>query len=1123
MNKRLIFGLDIGIGSVGWAVVSQNLEDTRIEDFGVRLFESGESNRGKDRTSQDRRGKRSARRLLRRRRHRRERLKYLFKKIGMTDNNRIQAWYESNNPNIFNIRAKGIDGKLSPEELMVCLIHISNHRGYRDFYEIDEEGEDKSAIEEAKKDQLGISAVEEIFERGSYRTVGEMFAKDAAFKDIENPNNLFPLTRNRDGREYRYIVARKHHEKEVSLLLEKQAGFYLSLTPEVQQKIKDIIFSQRDFEDGPGDINDPDRRYKGFIDNIGKCMFYKEEDRGFRCTVLADIYAIVNTLSQYSYIDLETGELNLPKEAARALISHAMQNAGLKINDIKTILKKYNTGTVIADGIKKDSLSKAIKYLKQVRTMLADAGFNWIEWIGEEQLDLGNKSRLHLLGEVLSKYQTPHRREKELKKLGFVNEKLIKTAHSKKFSGTSNVSYKYMVEAINAFLSGETYGNFQAARNKEKTDAAAKDVKSIASTLPTINDMDIVQNPVVFRAINETRKIINALVGKYGSPASINIEVASDLGRSYEGRLEITREHNKYEKEWEVLRNELTDLYKGKNIKITDTLLERYKLYKLQKCQCLYSGQPIDLMSLATNKYEVDHIVPFSLILDNTINNKALVLSGENQKKRQRVPLQYMNNQQAGEFKARVAVALKDKKISQKKYNYLFLQNLDDEKLLDEWKSRNINDTRYITKYITNYLQKNMLFASEKDTTVYGVKGAVVSRFRRVWLNKKTWGSEEKDREGSNLHHAVDAIVVANLTPAYIEIASDNMKLHKLLKRNNNVESDEYKEYLANCIKKMKKHYGFDSGYSERLLRSGVVPSLVRRLRDEVDIRCIDNDEKLFRTKVKEYYHKDPDFASGLCMPLVSYKQTTKFKGEVSAQNPISVREIDGQKWEVKRVDIKTLKAKDLERIITGDFDLLDSLKIAFEGQKDDYKIEDFLKDQGLPVFVTVLGRRIYKVTVKFKALNEMPATKEISDKNRTVLDTRKYYCLEIYKDKGGKTCARGIQYVDVVKRQGKLCLKTELTENYCEHTMYLFANDYIEVFNKQNKLKFKGFYKSIKNINRGNFYGVEDNKPRGKNGDTIFSIGGNDIIRRYHIDLLGKRGGEIKCGAPLLSLREKS
>ncbi|MCC3352090.1 HNH endonuclease domain-containing protein [Ruminococcus albus] len=77
--------------------------------------------------------------------------------------------------------------------------------------------------------------------------------------------------------------------------------------------------------------------------------------------------------------------------------------------------------------------------------------------------------------------------------------------------------------------------------------------------------------------------------------------------------------------------------------------------------------------------FEVDHIVPYSLILDNTINNKALVYAEENQKKGQRTPLMYMNEAQAADYRVRVNTMFKSKKCSKKKYQYLMLPDLNDQ------------------------------------------------------------------------------------------------------------------------------------------------------------------------------------------------------------------------------------------------------------------------------------------------------------------------------------------------------------------------------------------------------------------------------------------------------------
>ena len=48
-----IIGLDVGIGSIGWSVLRNDAECKRIEDFGVRIFDSGELDNGKNRKSQE--------------------------------------------------------------------------------------------------------------------------------------------------------------------------------------------------------------------------------------------------------------------------------------------------------------------------------------------------------------------------------------------------------------------------------------------------------------------------------------------------------------------------------------------------------------------------------------------------------------------------------------------------------------------------------------------------------------------------------------------------------------------------------------------------------------------------------------------------------------------------------------------------------------------------------------------------------------------------------------------------------------------------------------------------------------------------------------------------------------
>jgi len=113
---KYVMGLDIGIGSIGWAVINAG-DKKRIEDFGVRIFDSGENPKSKTSKAQDRRAFRSQRRLVRRRSYRKKMLKFHLQNIGLTSVESINRYFEDNDKNIIAIRARGLDEKLTPEEI----------------------------------------------------------------------------------------------------------------------------------------------------------------------------------------------------------------------------------------------------------------------------------------------------------------------------------------------------------------------------------------------------------------------------------------------------------------------------------------------------------------------------------------------------------------------------------------------------------------------------------------------------------------------------------------------------------------------------------------------------------------------------------------------------------------------------------------------------------------------------------------------------------------------------------------------------------------------------------------------------------------------------------------------
>lgn len=610
MERKYGIGLDIGIGSVGYAVISRtNNLDARIEDIGVRLFDSGENIRQKASNAQERRGYRSTRRLLRRRKHRKERIKKFFLKIKLMNEMQLKAWQEQNgNQNVLQTRRKGLNEKLTPEEILDCIIHICNRRGYREFYS------ENSKKENADKDELqkiegGLASFDEIYQSGGYKSVAEMIINDPAFRT----ETSFADYRNHKNAERYILIKREFVKKELEDILNKQSEYYPQLTANnIRIICDDMVFAQRDFETGPGNEDDKTRRFMGFIDSIGQCMYYKDEKRAYRSTVIADIYALVNCLSQLSFVNTETGEILLPENVAKEIIDTALVNASITENDIKNILKQ-NKLEMRKPGKLEVTVPDTIRTLKTLKAVLTNAGYKYEELIKENQFDINNPSKLHQLCLLLSENITPARRIRALKAKGW-NEKLQKEVIRKKFGGTASVCEKYMVEAIEAFKCGETYGNFQARMLKEREDALP-DIEKQKYLAPFDKKVDeeLVKNTVVFKAVNETRKILNELIRKYGSPEYINIEVADDLGRSFKERAKIIKRINDNKKEKDKIANKLIELGLRKEGEVKPFDIERYRLWEEQEGKDLYTGEVIPVEKILSGIYDVDHIVPFPL------------------------------------------------------------------------------------------------------------------------------------------------------------------------------------------------------------------------------------------------------------------------------------------------------------------------------------------------------------------------------------------------------------------------------------------------------------------------------------------------------------------------------
>jgi CRISPR-associated endonuclease Csn1 len=130
-SEHRIIGLDIGIASVGWAVLGEN----RIVDIGVRCFEKGETSKKGESLNLARRNNRLQRRRLYRRAWRLTKLSRLLKREGLIENSKLflnspsfaEPVPNSNRKFVaspWTLRMEGLDRLLTKEEWSRVIYHI---------------------------------------------------------------------------------------------------------------------------------------------------------------------------------------------------------------------------------------------------------------------------------------------------------------------------------------------------------------------------------------------------------------------------------------------------------------------------------------------------------------------------------------------------------------------------------------------------------------------------------------------------------------------------------------------------------------------------------------------------------------------------------------------------------------------------------------------------------------------------------------------------------------------------------------------------------------------------------------------------------------------------------------
>lgn len=1044
MDNRFVLGIDIGVVSCGYGVI--DLVTGRFVDYGVRLFKEGTAEE-----NEKRRGARSRRRLTSRRHTRIMDMQKLLKENGIMsdDYHPLQ--------NVYELRCKGLSEKLTNDELTAVILHITKHRG----------SVIETVEEDAKKsdDELSLKATlqhnEQLIKQGKYICQIQL-------DNLNNKNHI-------RGHENNFST--KDYVNELNEILHHQ-----ELDEQLINKIIDIVARRRAYYEGPGSEKSPTPygrfiEVDGQIQEIdliekmrGKCSVFPDELRAPKMAVTADLFNFLNDMN-----NLTVNGNKLSPEEKKGILTIVSQKGNITL---RQLAKELNVKEVDIRGYRIDKKDKAIftefKGYKKIKSILEKEGYS---------ISLNDYEMLDKIIEILTNKKGIQERKDCLYHLEYkLSDSTVDTlANTTGMTGYHSLSFKAL-NLLNKELFESEMNQMQLLHELklfDKNRVSHKGKKNIES------NPEAILSPVAKRAQNETFKVVNALRKKYGEFDSIVVEMTRDKNTD-----EQKKRINNFQKIRESGSKEMDKMLIEKGYdptKINGKTRMKIRLYEQQEGKSAYTLEPLDLNRVIKDpKYtEIDHIIPISISLDDSQNNKVLALHSENQVKGNLTPfMAYAANKFNGmgcsypKFKTNV---LSNKNIPyKKKLNLLNEENITKEEVAKKFINRNLVDTSYACRVVLNTLS-DYFKDNEIDTKVHTINGRVTDLFRKkIHL--------EKDRDEDYLHHAVDALIVAS-------VKKMNLLNGYLLKQEHDF-NDLYNEETGEIITIPDDKVFFDERY----------------------IQYIVNLKTLYQES-NQYYNRMIDKEDMHFNPIkISHKIDTKPNRQLFNEQIKGFRKIEGKNYVIEKIS-DIYNSKENIKLIE---DILNDNCEKYFIAKNDPRTFDIIKNIVLADFEIYKDNKdIYKIDKnKIKYVNAYKAdkeTKEIRIKNPLTKffeengpvtkfsPKRKGPPIKSMKYKG-KILNEHVEAVDRTQNKllgARLTLKPYRTDFYrCEDGKIRFVTvRHVDVEYKKSD----GMY----HINRKIYDDLLQKKKIGSQAKFLFSLHTDELL------YIKKKAGESFCFSP--------
>lgn len=830
MQKKIL-GLDLGVTSIGWALISEN-DDTQksIIDMGVRIVPLSTNDKDEFSTgnaiskNQNRTMKRTQRKGYDRYQLRRYALVQLLTKAGIMPD---ETLFKLSSVELYELRDKSLREKIELKEIGRIFYHLNQRRGYkssRGDASADKKDTEYVAAVKARHTQLKESGV----------TIGQYFYEQ--------------LKENKFYRIKEQVFPREAYEEEFDAICSSQQQYHEELTDDLIDKFKnDIIYYQRKLKSQKGLVSICELESKEKQDNKGNMILCgpKVAPKSSPLFQLCKIWESINNISlkvknpepgKYKWSDYIL-TIDEKKQIAEHLSTKALLSYADLLNILKLRKENVYANKQIQKGIQGNITYSEISKIIPGNTLLClnvdithtNGKAILVDKKSGEILDEQESLIVNSNIEQEPFYQLWHTiysikdldecKNALIKRFNLKEEdadKLSKIDFNKAAFGDK--SNKAMRKILPYLMKGYNYSEACSFAGYNHSNSQTKEELANLQTEDNLKllSKNSLRQPVVEKILNQMINLVNALILKYGKPDEIRVELARELKQSKIERNEADKLNSLNKKLNDEIAKRLTSL----GVPATKRYIQKYKFIfptrekKWNEAQtvnqCIYCGESFNLAEALTgDNFDVDHIVPQSMLFDDSQTNKVLVHRKCNKDKTNLTAYDYIaakGEAALHDYLERVDDWFKRGIISYSKMQRLKVSYIEyserkkhkketeaDKKLWESFVDRQLRQTSYIARKARQILQRVCRYVNTTE-------GTVTAKLREIWgwddvlmnlqlpgykaigqTEIKEWTSDHGKRihqkeviagwtkRNDHRHHAIDALVAACTQQGFIQ------------------------------------------------------------------------------------------------------------------------------------------------------------------------------------------------------------------------------------------------------------------------------------------------------------------------------------------------------------------